>query len=211
MAALVVWPGSLFALDVRISGSFIMNLVSGTPGVDLRGIVDHENSWSILLHDVQRTCEMPGCITVPPAPQDARLQASSFSFQFTGPDATILNSRVARDFSQGGLPENRGFFEINSAPCVGQHGVWLSISPPDPTDGVAFRVFTFAVQGTFPLDVDGCPIPAPFALNADQVILDDQRAFNNGSLWAISTGEIALQVPDAIEQRPWAAVKSMYR
>jgi len=212
MIVLAVLPGTAPASDVLMSGSFTMDWVAGTPGADLLGILGHENHWSIFLQGVQFVCDDMPCFMPPGSTTKVQnLLATSFTFQFTGPDATILNDAVGQHFTQGGLYPHGAYFQVDKGVCDPFQRFIFYIFPNDTSDGVYMQIDGYEPIGTFPDDMNGCPTIGPFALQAVQVVLFDRRGMNEGNIAALNGGPISLQIPIAVEERSWAAIKAIYR
>ena len=120
VAASMLLVGQAAAVNLSMGGTFTMNFTSGTPGADLLPIVGNENSWTILLEGVEYECsvEWDAWITT--------LRATSFEFEFFGPDAAVLNSEVADHFTQGGLGGD-GYFEVRVEDFGGGYLYWSFI------------------------------------------------------------------------------------
>src|SRR5262245_12607685 len=179
MIALAVLPGSASALNLQMSGTFNMGYLAGTPGADLAAIVGNDNSWSISLQDVQFICDQTMCFNPPFTQKIQYLVATSFTFQFTGPDATVLNQEVGQHFSQGGLYPYSAYFQVDNAGCSHDQQFTFYIWPPDPSTGVYMEVDGYGPAGTFPSDMNGCPIIGPFELSVAQLTLFDRRNGND--------------------------------
>jgi hypothetical protein len=141
--------------DVTMGGTFTMGLVEGTVGEDLLPIVGTENGWTIALWDVESRCTEEVC---PSNPSETimiiTLHAGSFEFEFSGPDAALLNNVVADQLTQGGHAVD-GYFEVTAADCSGplSFAFWFSVWPDVPCEGVYWSVQGFGTQDTFPRTV----------------------------------------------------------
>jgi hypothetical protein len=199
--------GQAGAADVRMGGTFTMNAVAGTPGSDLLPIVGNENSWTILLHGVEFECAEER----PERRKFTSLYASSFEFEFFGPDAEILNTEVAQQLTQGGL-DGGGYFEVStddpSIPGIRFH---FYIWPDVPSEGAYWEVDGPGSEDDFPLDGDGCPIVGAFELDAYQTALLDRRDSNAGNIIALNASNLWLQITSPVEHETWGTVKALYR
>jgi hypothetical protein len=211
MIALVVSAGSASALDLQMTGTFNMSFLAGTPGADLAAIVGNQNNWTISLYGVQFVCNPKMCNFPPSTGRIRYLLATSFSFQFSGPDAIVLNDVVGQHFTQGGLYPYSAFFQVESADCSPYEQFTFYIWPTDTSTGVYMEVDGFGPPGTFPTDMSGCPIIGPFEQSANQVVLFDRRPGNDGNIAGFEGCTIALQLPVSVSNRSWGAVKTMYR
>jgi hypothetical protein len=201
IGALALIAASATALDLEITGTFTMESTQGTPGADLAAILGNENSWSIALQDVQFVCDPVTCFFPPLMGTVQYLLAASFSFQFSGPDATLLNAEVGQHFTQGGLYPHLAFLSVSSGDCDPYQQVTFYIFPSDPEDGVYMEVNAYAPVGTFSEDLDGCPSIEPFLLDASSVALFDRRGDNDGNIFGFTGYTIAIETPVAVEDR----------
>ena len=207
VAAWLLPIGQAAAVDLHMGGTFTMNFTSGAPGGDLLPIVGNENSWTILLEGVECECsvEWDAWITT--------LRATSFEFEFFGPDAAVLNSEVADHFTQGGLGGD-GYFEVRVEDLGGGYLHWsfiFYIWPDVPSEGVYWQVDGWPGPDDFPLDDDGCPIIGPFELDATQTILFDRRGSNDGNIAALNASNIWLEFSSPVSPATWSTLKALYR
>jgi len=205
VAAGMLLVGQAGATDVWMGGTFTMNHVTGVPGSDLLTIVGNENSWNVLLENIDFECveESETWTTT--------LRATSFDFEFIGPDAAILNSEVADQFTQGGLGGN-GYFEVTVEDWSPFVTFFFYIWPDVPSEGVYWSVDGWTTDPeVFPLDGNGCPTIGPFELDAVQTILFDRRGSNDGNIVAINAGDIWLQFATPVSEVTWGTVKALYK
>lgn len=204
--------GQAAAVNLTMGGTFTMNFVSGTPGGDLLPIVGNENSWTILLEDVEFVCTEEMCFDPWETMMVTTLHAASFEFEFFGPDAAILNSEVADQFTQGGLGAD-GYFQVEADDCLGSLYLrfFFYIWPDVPGEGAYWSVDGVGSLDAFPLDGDGCPIIGPFELDAVQTILFDRRGSNVGNIAAINASNIWLEFGSPVAPATWSTVKALYR
>jgi hypothetical protein len=211
MAIWVFAPGPAGALDVVMGGDFQMNSVNGEPGADLLQILGHDNSWSITLSDVQFVESWGYDCSI----EDSRgtfLYASDFFFQFTGPDAPLLNDLVATRFTQGAL--NGAVFAVWDTACLPEHyepRYMFYIWPEEPDDGISLEIGGLSSSATFPVDENGYPIIGSFTLEASQTILADRRGSNDGLLAANNASTLRLETTTAVESSSWGSVKRLFR
>ena len=209
MLAPAMFPISATALDLEITGTFNMDFVAGTLGADLQGTLGNDNSWSLSMQNVEFLCDSGDCF--PTSTKRQHILADSFSFQFSGPDAAVLNAEVGQHFTQGGINPHSSFLYVDTGSCYGIHDVYFYIWPANPADGVYMQVNAYATIGAFSLDPDGCPTIDSFQLSANQVVLFDRRGSNDGNLADFDNGTIAIEAPVSADDSSWGRIKAIYR
>ncbi|HZL87876.1 MAG TPA: Calx-beta domain-containing protein [Pirellulaceae bacterium] len=122
-----------------------------------------------------------------------RVHATSFDFQFFGPDADILNEAVSRQLTGGGLTDG-AYVELSIGSSFDSYFWWdsgpfanfdLGLWPADPVAGVSFYVTTGGWHWPpFSTDVDGYPIVESGLTTADSSRIKDLRPGNYGGLYS---------------------------
>lgn len=120
-----------------------------------------------------------------------RLHATSFDFEFFGPDADILNEVVSSQLTGGGLTGG-AFIELSTGYYFDSADWWssgpysnldLELSPADPQAGVSFYLTTGGwYPPPFSLDPDGYPILEQGPTTAYFAAINDLRPGNHGGL-----------------------------
>jgi hypothetical protein len=195
--ALAPGAASAQAADtLSISGTFMMHYQYGTVGNDLAAAYadDYAHGWSLTLHGVTQSTdaysdwyydEWGEYLHVE---KITRVHATSFGFQFFGPDASILNAVVGQQLVGGGL-SNGGYLELHNhyyydsidGSLVWGSGNWeLSLVPLDASAGVSFTVVAWDQK--LLTDQDGYPLVEAQRLTAWNSAIRDLRPGNSGSV-----------------------------
>jgi hypothetical protein len=120
-----------------------------------------------------------------------RVHATSFDFEFVGPDAAILNEVVSRQLASGGRPNaaclelwNGDYFDSNFPYESGTYSSFaIELWPQDPAAGVSFLVQGYFNLGVlFSMDELGYPLVEPQRVEAFFSTIYDYRAGNEGGL-----------------------------
>jgi hypothetical protein len=171
----------------------------GMLGADLAEVYanGHEHTWTLTLHGVSYSHDyvyeewstgfLEQYIT--------RVHATSFDFQFFGPDADILNAVVSAPLTAGDLTDD-AFFEVwngdyfnsdfpsDSGPSASFD---LRLRPLDPSAGVSFYATGGGwVSHFFSTDADGYPLVEPRRVEALYSTITDLRPGNHGGLASIN-------------------------
>jgi hypothetical protein len=202
--AIALAPSAASVLEadtLSISGTFHMDQLTGTVGVDLAEVFAHnnENTWSLTLFGITQfqsyeyiydsIREEEHFIT--------RVHAASFDFGFVGPDADVLNDVISQQLTRSSLGDDL-FLELRNIYSYGGlypgSASWdLGLLPLDDTAGVSF--FAGAGYGTltgfwFPAEYYygypyGCPLIVPQTITAHRTSIRDSRPESSGSLVSI--------------------------
>jgi hypothetical protein len=120
-----------------------------------------------------------------------RVHATSFDFQFVGPDADVLNEVVSRQLVSGGRPNaaclelwNGNYFDSNFPYESGPYSTFvIELWPQDPAAGLSFLVQGYWNPGVlFSTDEFGYPLVEPQRVEAYFSTIYDYRAGNEGGL-----------------------------
>jgi hypothetical protein len=178
MAALLLPPASAPAQDtLSIVGTFKMSALQPTVGDELAAVFANGNDhwWKLTLHGASYSHDYTFSGDVEEF--RTRVHAASFTFEFFGPDAAILNDVVGSHLTQGGVPEgapNGAVLElVNAEDSYETYMTWvLRLYPSDPANGFYFVTSPFGwYQGQFPTDELGYPLVQPQRLSwADSLI-----------------------------------------
>ncbi len=177
---------------ITITGTFKMDAFWGTVGADLAQVFANgsEHTWTATLHGVTHAHSGSGTGVF-----RTEIFATSFEFQFSGPDADILNAAVGDKLGGSGAY----LMLVN----YGGVGEWVLFLPSaDPDAGVWFNAAdqtASATHAAFPADADGYPVP-PLQAVAWESVIGDSRDGNSGGLYSYSdtvdvTGDIGSPIP----------------
>jgi hypothetical protein len=118
-----------------------------------------------------------------------RVHATSFDFEFFGPDANILNAVVSQQLDQGGMSDG-GYLELRNhyyydpvdwSLVSASRDLGLRLLPLDGGPGVSFDVTAYDTY-PFSADENGYPLIEPQRLRAWDSAIRDERPGNSGSL-----------------------------
>jgi len=179
--AITLAPGAASAQEdgaIRISGLFSMDYLAGTVGPDLAAVYanGHEHTWTLTLHgSTQQHHDYYGN-------KGTEYFATSFDFEFFGPDAATLNGIVSEHLAGGD-------------PWVSDVGVmYVDVSGPE----MYFYIESEWVTTPYPTDANGYPAvgPEPFSVEPDETDLGDMRPGNGGGIMSLA-GLVTFQaIPD---------------
>jgi hypothetical protein len=151
------------AEDWLIRGTFTMDS-TGCANSSLNDVVGNVNGWQILLPDTT-TVLLDGV-----AGKELLVGSTSWEFEFTGTDATLLNADAGDLFTQGGH-DTTGFLSISEE--AAHTGAHFYIWPTYTDNGVYFEV---SCPGYIaPLDGDGFPLLEAFVEEPCAATLHDNR------------------------------------
>jgi hypothetical protein len=189
--ALSITPGRADAQDtLSITGTFRASNLEPTVGADLAGIQFNSSDrwWKLTLNGVTYSNDyffLEDEFGGQYFEYWTRVHAASFTLEFYGPDAAILNEVVSRQLTSGGLA-NGAFLELVNAQYFDPFeweawSLWnLQIEPSDPSAGVRFGTTGYAYW--FDTDEFGYPLVQPQRLAEAYSSIDDFRPGNGGSL-----------------------------
>jgi hypothetical protein len=161
--------------SATINGTFIMSTAWCCVGPDLAEIVAREatHTWTLTLHGLSYSHD-DEVINSDPfdyyARSITRVYATSFDFQFQGPDAAALNAIVSDRLVNGGL-QDEPFVELRNVTYydhdwggLGQGRDWIiSITPSDYLQGFRFFSIPASLEGPpYTEDANGYPVLEPF-------------------------------------------------
>ena len=184
--AIALLPGTAPAQEddtLSITGTCKLSWYNDSPGDDLLGVLFNGNDhwWKLTLSGVSYSHHY----TFWESGEVYRtlVHASSFTFEFFGPDAAILNDVVSSQLTQGGLELSNEFW-VDSDGWPHSQGFWaLRLDPPYLAPGVSFEVFGYSPE--FPADENGYPLIQPQRLWDALTVLSDNREFG-GELGSIN-------------------------
>jgi hypothetical protein len=161
--------------SATIKGTFIMTPGSSGVGADLAEIVarGETHTWTLTLHGLSYSHESQPNNNGPYdyyARTITRVYATSFDFQFQGPDAEALNAIVSNGLMNGGL-QDEPFVELRNVTYYDTDWGWLaeardwviSVKPLNYQQG--FKFFSVPASLEYPsytADADGYPVLEPF-------------------------------------------------
>lgn len=170
---------------LSISGTFGMDSMSGIVGDDLASVFAEDNvhGWTLTLHGVSYSHEaLPNVFW-----EDfiTRVHATSFEFQFFGPEADVLNAVVSGQLAGGSLPDgavlevySSDYFDPDFPEHSGSYSTFsIGLGPLDSASGVAFDVV-----GDWPWAGYFYPTDEPLRVWANESTIIDRRPGNSGSL-----------------------------
>jgi hypothetical protein len=173
----------------------------GMLGEDLAGVYanGHEHAWTLTLHGVTYSHDYVyqewndewsyGCFEQ----YITRVHATSFDFEFVGPDADILNAVVSAQLTGTSLTDGAflelwngdwfdSSFPFDSGPLSSFD---IGLRPLDPSAGVSFDVSGGGwVYPFFSTDGDGYPLVEPRRVGAYSSRITDLRPGNVGGLFS---------------------------
>ncbi len=184
-----------------ISGTFYMNELAqyaGTVGDDLAEVFARGNVhwWSLTLHGVTYSHDYAswesrdefGDLVAFNEEFITRVHATSFDFQFFGPDAEALNNVVSSQLAGGHLSDG-GFLELLNGWGFNAYDEWgggayatwrFGLAPFDRPAGVGFSALAWYYP-LFSTDADGYPVVEPLRVSSSFYI-SDYRPGNSGAL-----------------------------
>jgi len=201
MLAISLASGTTFAQGadtLSLSATFHMRALQGTVGADLAEVYfdGSEHWWSLTLHGVSYSNDYWyyeeyddfGNLVYFDEEYITRVQATSFDFQFFGPDAPTLNQTVSGQLVAGDLTGGailgliKGVnFDASDEWGFASYAVWrLGLAPLDSAAGVSF--FVEAFPSLFPTDEFDYPIVEPQVFGSYDSYIVDSRTGNSGSL-----------------------------
>lgn len=183
---------------LMISGTFSMDSVSGTVGDDLAEVYanDDDHWWTLTLYGVTYTHNIfpTGSIWADEWDEyqeyefNTKVHATSFDFEFSGPNAGVLNDVVSHQLGGGwddgaflALRNLRNYSLIYDSFYIGR-GTWELNLLPLNVEGVSFRVSNYSWMEEFASDAEGCPLIIPQQILAYYSDILDHRPGNNGRL-----------------------------
>ena len=158
---------------LTLSGTFTMETIESpegwSVGPDMADTLGHENGWTCTLYDANYDHSAYD------ARRSTSVFAGSFDFQFSGPDADMLNAVAAQQFYDNGTP----FLIVESDAASGVSWWNFGLGPYDPIPepyaypGVFFSVWG---HGAWPTDAAGYPLIQTMAFPAGSTTkIDDDR------------------------------------
>lgn len=170
---------------ISITGTCNLSWFNDSPGGDLLGVLfnDNDHWWKLTLSGVSYSHD--NAFWESGEVYRTLVQASSFTFEFFGPDAAILNDVVSSQLTQGSLELSNEFW-VDSDGWPHSQGFWaLRLDPPYLAPGVSFEVFGYFPE--FPADENGYPLIQPQRLEGATSVIDDYRG---GEFWGGELGSI---------------------
>jgi hypothetical protein len=185
---------------LSISGTFCMDQhldqLYGRVGADLSAVFSRGNThtWTLTLHGVsyshdvasytrQVSDEYAGEYDVFVEEFTTGVHATSFDFEFFGPDADVLNAVVSSQLSDAyfDVRNVREFYDGVYYDSWNLYSTWsLALSPPDLDAGVAFIGYGDSIYELFSTDPSGYPVVEPRLVGARPLIISDRRPGNGG-------------------------------
>ena len=186
---------------LTINGTFVMQS-SGTVGADLAAISarGETHTWTMTLHGLSYDNYYEDFSV----PDDVyfryvtRVHATSFDFEFQGPDADALNAIVSPQLEMGALS-----FEIRQVVLTNYDwgGLfeagdwWIEIDPIATWQGLHFVSAPAGLEQPFSVDENGYPVIEPrLSVDAWALILDD-RPGNDGTVGQYQGNVVAFDAP----------------
>ena len=185
---------------LSLSGTFEMDELreyGGSVGADLAGVYARDNAhwWSLTLYGVTYShdytfYEWYDELGVYHAEEEyiTRVHATSFDFEFFGPDADILNAVVSSQLTRGDLTGGACLELLNGIAYdwydVGFHQQWgqwtLGLAPPDPAAGVWISAIGGA--SSWFANLYGYPVVEAGSYWSDHTMIYDGRPGNDGAI-----------------------------
>jgi len=195
MLALALTAFPAFAQDagtLSITGTFRMDANYGSVGPDLAAIYagDNDHWWRLTLQGVaySRVHDHREWETGYFSEYVTRVHATSFKFEFFGPESDILNDIVGEQLTAGGLAGgafleliNGDQFDWTYPEEGGPYAKWnLAVQPSG--FGTSFSVGGGRFDPLFATDGTGHPLVQPQRLWGSQSVIDDYRTGVSGLL-----------------------------
>lgn len=176
---------------LKISGLFSMDYLYGTVGPDLAEVYanGHEHIWTLTLHGTSHSHEtFTNLFGV--TRYVTEIHATSFDFEFSGPDAATLNGIVSEHIAGGDVLI---YLQNSYSSGIGDDFAVMHIWPSGP-DMSFYAGHDIGVNTLFPTDADGYPVvgPEPFSIEPDYTELSDVRSSNDGAIGSV-TGLVTLE------------------
>jgi len=200
--AIAATPNSASAQEadtLSISGTFHMDEMYGDVGDDFDWVFTNGDVhiWVLTLYGVTYSHAYECDESVDEyyywyeSTSTTRVHATSFDFEFFGPDADVLNEVVSAQLAEGSLTGG-GFLELRNVEFFDggydtyyEYTTWdLGLSPPDPDAGVSLDCYGELSDGHFSADQSGYPLVEPQRLAARLTTVTDRRPGNAGGLWS---------------------------
>jgi hypothetical protein len=187
--ALALVPGTASAQEadtLSISGTCKLSWFNDLPGGDLLGVLFNGNDhwWKLTLSGVSYSHHYT--FWESGEAYGTRVHASSFTFEFFGPDAAILNDVVSSQLTLLDLGLSNHFW-VDSDGWPHSQGYWgLRLDPSNLAPGVSFEIFGSSPE--LPPDENGYPLIQPQRLEGATSVIDDYRGgeFGGGELGSIN-------------------------
>jgi hypothetical protein len=188
--AILLSPGRVVAQDgetMTITGTFKMNEVLPTVGADLAAVQPNaaDRWWKLTFYGVTYSHDFRYVwYENNPYPVEqyiTRAHATSFTFEFFGPDAAVLNSSVSGQLAGGGLPDGAILEVANNFDQWNEYnyGTWeVRLVPPDAA-GVSFRSYGYTDVWYHFFEPQ---LPQPRRLYPWESLIEDFRNGNSGAL-----------------------------
>ena len=198
--AIALAPGAASAQEdgtITISSTFSPYWLYGTVGADLAEVYanGHDHTWTLTLHGTTQshsTGSFLGGVS-----RKTKIHATSFDFEFSGPDAATLNGIVSEHIAGGDVSvylENI-YRSWDSSVAF----MWVELYGPDVFFWVGHD--TFGSDTLFPSDANGYPVvgPEPVSIESEYSWLADYRDGNDGAIegwYSLVTFEGSVGEPD---------------
>ena len=187
--ALLAAPGTAPAQGtLSITGTFKMNQLRPTVGADLASVFANGNDhwWKLTLSGVTYsheyffdTWENGGYVRQ----FITHVHATSFSLEFFGPDAAVLNEVVSGQLNGAFFRLiNQDYYDPDYWFDSGPYAIWdLRFSPSAPS-GVSLTSYGWEPFTWHPANEDGYPLVQPQRLYSQESLIQDYRNGNAGAL-----------------------------
>jgi len=183
---------------LTISSTFSMEWSYGTVGADLAQVYSngHTHTWTLTLHDTTNSHDYfvnPFGVTN----YVTEIHATSFEFEFSGPDAATLNAVVSNHIAGGDVL----IYLANAyASGIGDDFAFAYVWPMGPEVEFFSGRDTLGYPTLFPTDADGYPVlePEPFLMWSQHSEFSDNRPGNDGYIgsWdSLLTFKVIPEIP----------------
>jgi len=192
---------------LTVNGTFIMSLFSGTVDPDLAAIAAKGDTytWTMTLHGLSYDYDYQELST---DPYDVyvryvtRIRATSFDFEFQGPDADELNAIVGSEWVTNGflyeamLEMRHVILWDNDWGDLQDAADWvLQITTLDHGPGIHFGSIPSALEAPFVVDESGYPLLEPFISVDAWAMIGDNRPGNAGTIGQQGGNTVAFDSP----------------
>jgi len=178
--AIALAPGATSGQEngtITISSTFSPYWLYEPVGADLAEVYANgqDHAWTLTLYG---TSQMHGW-TSWGGTLKTTIHATSFAFEFFGPDAATLNGIVSEHIDGGEVT-----IELYNSYAWDQAFLWVEVSGPEVLFWTGHDLGDFGSFTLFPADADGYPVvgPEPFSIESDYSWFGDYRDGNSGAI-----------------------------
>jgi hypothetical protein len=188
--AIALAPGAASAQEdgtITISSTFNLDWSYGPVGPDLDEVYakGHEHTWTLTLDGTTHSHSTSYYLGV--SRRNTQIHATSFDFEFFGPDAAALNGIVSEYIAEWDV-----MIELSNYYSSGGNAAFMWVRLKNDSWDLVFYVghdFFYGSDGSdtlFPSDADGYPVVVqdPFSIWSDFSYIQDWRPWNEGWIYS---------------------------